>query len=211
MRSNHLVKTVVYLVVAVWALVLFVSGQRISSGFLRPLATVTSVTAYLFMFFELWLWRLPFLHPLLIKRPVIDGSWRAEIISNWKNSDGSSLPPIEGYVVIRQTLFDLSLRLMTKESSSHLVGAEVVCSSDGLYCVSGVYQNQPKFAERGHSPIHYGAVWLQVVETPEGKLEGHYWTDRSTAGTLRLTDREKKKFQDFDSVQSHYKSKEGVG
>ncbi len=29
-------------------------------------------------------------------------------------------------------------------------------------------------------------------------------TDRNTAGELRLTDRQRKKFQDFKSAQAHY-------
>jgi hypothetical protein len=136
--------------------------------------------------------------------PVIDGTWRAELHSNWNDAAGAPIRPIRGYMVIRQTFLNLSLRLLTEESSSHLVGTEIVCTVDGLYCVSGVYRNEPRYQERGHSPIHYGAVWLQVIEKPVHMLEGHYWTDRNTAGELRLTDRHKQKFQDFKAAQSHY-------
>jgi SMODS-associating 2TM, beta-strand rich effector domain len=103
---------------------------------------------------------------------------------------------VEGYVVIRQTFLNLSLRLLTKESSSHLV-TEIVCSVDGLYCVSGVYRNEPRCEDRSHSPIHYGAVWLQVIDTPAQMLEGHYWTDRNTAGEMRLTERQRKEVPGF--------------
>ena len=139
-----------------------------------------------------------------MKRPVLTGTWRAELRSNWKDSSGAPTRPIEGYVVIRQTLLNLSLRLLTKESSSHLVGTEIVCSVDGQYCVSGVYRNEPRFQDRSHSQIHFGAVWLQVIDTPSQKLQGHYWTDRNTAGEMLLTDRQKPKFQDFNSAQSYY-------
>lgn len=198
------VKAIIYTAVAVWAIVLLVSGQKLSSDLLRPVSTVTSVVVLLSIAFELWLWKLPFLHHWLVKRPVIHGTWRAEVRSDWKNATGSAIPPVEGYVVIRQTFLNLSLRLLTKESSSHLVGTEIVCSVDGLYCVSGVYRNEPRYQDRGHSEIHYGAVWLQVIDTPTQKLEGHYWTDRNTAGEMLLTDRQKKKFQDFKSAQAHY-------
>jgi hypothetical protein len=154
--------------------------------------------------FELWLWKLPLLHGWLVKRPVIEGTWRAEVRSDWKDSTGNAIPPVHGYMVIRQSLLNLSLRLLTAESSSHLVGTEIVCTVDGLFCVSGVYRNEPRYRERSHSPIHYGAVWLQVIDTPTHMLEGHYWTDRSTAGELRLTDRQKEKFQGFQSAQAHY-------
>ena len=70
--------------------------------------------------------------------------------------------------------------------------------------VSGVYRNKPRYEDRSHSPIHYGAVWLQVIDTPAQMLDGHYWTDRNTAGEMRLTERQKKKFQDFKFAQAHY-------
>ena len=198
------VKAILYVTVAVWAIALLVSGQNLSSALLRPLSTVSSAVVLLSIAFELWLWKLPFLQGWFVKRPVIEGTWRAELRSNWKDADGAQIPPIQGYVVIRQTLLSLSLRLLTKESSSHLVGTEIVCSADSLYCVSGVYRNEPRYQDRSHSTIHYGAVWLQVIETPAQILEGHYWTDRNTAGEMRLTDRLKTKFQDFNSAQADY-------
>jgi hypothetical protein len=201
---TRFVKAILYTAVAVWAVILFLSGQSISSAVLRPVSMVTSIVVLLSIAFELWLWKLPFLHGWFVKRPVIEGTWRAELRSNWKDVSGAAIPPIHGYMVIRQTFLNLSLRLLTAESSSHLVGTEIVCSDDGLYCVSGVYRNEPSYRNRERSPIHYGAVWLQVIEKPTQKLEGHYWTDRNTAGELRLTDRQKQKFQDFKSAQAHY-------
>src|SRR5712692_4644979 len=177
------VKAIIYTAVAVWAIVLLVSGQKLSSNLLRPVSMVTSIVVLLSIAFELWLWKLPFLHGWLVKRPVIEGTWRAELRSNWKDpASGAVIPPVEGYVVIRQSLLNLSLRLLTKESSSRLVGTEIVCSVDGLYCVSGVYRNEPRYQDRSHSEIHFGAVWLQVIDTPTQMLEGHYWTDRNSAG-----------------------------
>jgi len=101
-------------------------------------------------------------------------------------------------------LLGLSLRLLTAESSSQLMGAEIVRSADGIYCVCGVYRNEPRLQVRGRSPIHYGSLWLQVSEKPAQMLEGHYWTDRKTAGEMRLTDQQKAKFTDFQSAQAHY-------
>jgi len=198
------VKAIIYAAVTVWAIALLVSGQKLSSDLLRPLSTVTSIVVFLAIAFELWLWKLPFLHGWLVKRPVLTGTWCAELRSNWKDASGAPIPAIEGYVVIRQTFLSLSLRLLTKESSSHLVGTEIVCSVDRQYCVSGVYRNEPRYQDRSHSQIHFGAVWLQVIDTPTQMLQGHYWTDRNTAGEMLLTDRRKPEFQDFKSAQAYY-------
>jgi hypothetical protein len=112
------VTAIIYAAVFIWAIALLVTGQKLSSDLLRPLSTVTSIVALLSIVFELWLWKLPFLHGWLVKRPVLTGTWRAELRSNWKDAGGVSIPPIEAYVVVRQTLLNLSLRLLTKESTS---------------------------------------------------------------------------------------------
>lgn len=197
-------KAIIYSTVAIWAIVLLATGQHLSMGWLRPLSTVTSAVLLLGMAFELWLWKLPLLHGWFVKRPVIEGTWRAQLRSNWKDASGAAIPPIEGYVVIRQTLLNLSMRLMTKESASHLVGTEIVCALDGLYCVSGVYRNEPRYQDRTHSQIHFGALWLRVIDTPTQMLEGHYWTDRNTAGEMQLTEKRREKFQDFESARAFY-------
>jgi hypothetical protein len=35
-------------------------------------------------------------------------------------------------------------------------------------------------------------------------LEGHYWTDRNTAGEMQLTEKRREKFQDFESARAFY-------
>ena len=201
---TRFVTAIIYVAVTVWAVIVFVSGQSISSALLRPLSMVTSIVLLLSIAFELWLWKLPFLHNWFVNRPAIDGTWRVELRSNWTDANGVGIQPIHGYMVIRQTFLNLSLRLLTAESNSLLVGTDLVCSPDGQYCVSGVYRNEPNYENRGRSPIHYGAVWLRVIERPTQVLDGHYWTDRNTAGELRLTDRQRQKFQDFAFAQAHY-------
>jgi hypothetical protein len=129
-----------------------------------------------------------------------------ELRSNWKGSAaaGATSPPIEGYMVVRQTFSTLSMRLLTAESQSELVGTEIVCSADRQYCVSGVYRNEPRFEARPKSEIHYGAVWLRIITDPVRQLIGHYWTDRNTAGEMELSNRQSKRFQTFETAKLHY-------
>src|ERR1700733_1854033 len=205
MSSERYIKAIIYVAVLAWTVVLYVNHQAIRSSWLQPLSTVITVVLYAVMAFDLWLWKLPFLHSWFVKRPVIDGVWKVEIRSNWKDpATGAVTSPVEGYMVVRQTFSSLSMRLLTAESSSELVGTEIVCSTDGLYCVSGVYRNEPRFQVRDRSPIHYGATWLRIVEEPRKKMAGHYWTDRQSAGEMELTDRRNKRFHDFQSAQSYY-------
>jgi hypothetical protein len=84
------------------------------------------------------------------------------------------------------------------------VGTEIVCSADGLNFVSGVYRNEPRFQVRERSAIHYGAVWLKVIDEPLKKVIGHYWTDRETAGEMELSNRQKNRFLTFQSARTYY-------
>jgi hypothetical protein len=70
------------------------------------------------------------------------------------------------------------------------VGAEIRKAEDGTYRVTGVYRNEPKLSVRERSPIHYGALVLDVLGDPAKDLAGHYWTDRSTRGELHSTGRQ---------------------
>jgi hypothetical protein len=204
MKPERLTKPVIYLAVSVWTVVLYLNHQTLTPSLLKPLSIVTTAVLYAVMAFDLWLWKLPWLH-WFVKRPVIDGIWKVEIRSNWKDpSTGAQISPVDGYMVVRQTLSTLSMRLLTTESSSELVGTEIVCSADGIYCVSGVYRNEPRFEVRDRSAMHYGAVWLKISDRPPKQLSGHYWTDRKTAGEIYLSDQRSKKLQTFESSKEYY-------
>jgi hypothetical protein len=205
MTSERYIKAIIYIAVLAWTIVLLVNHEAIHSSWLRPLSTVITVVLYAVLAFDLWLWKLPFLHGWFVKRPVIDGIWKVQLRSNWEDpATGKVIPPVAGFMRVRQTFSTLSMRLLTAESSSELVGTEIVCSTDGLYCVSGVYRNEPLFHVRDRSPIHYGAVWLKIIDEPAKKILGHYWTDRESAGEMELTDRRKKNLQTFQSAKTYY-------
>jgi len=207
MTAQRYIKAIIYTAVLAWTVVLYLNHEAIKSPWLTHLSTVITVVLYAVIAFDLWLWKMPFLHDWFVKRPVIDGTWKVELRSNWKDSaaSGATVAPIEGYMVVRQTFSTLSMRLLTAESQSELVGTEIVCSADRQYCVSGVYRNESRFQVRQRSEIHYGAVWLRIITQPTKQLSGHYWTDRATAGEIELISRQPKTFQTFDSAKLYYR------
>ncbi len=206
MSYQRYIKAIIYITVIVWTIVLYADHQSITSGFLKPLSTVTSTVLCFSIAFDLWLWKLPIFQGWLVKRPVVEGTWAVEMHSDWIDpATGAAIGPIKGYMIVRQTLSTLSMRQLTAESSSALVGTELVCTPDGMFCISGVYLNEPAFAFREKSSIHYGAIWLQVaIDDPSKKLQGHYWTDRKTAGSMSLSDRRPKKYQTFSAAEAAF-------
>jgi hypothetical protein len=112
MTAERYIKAIIYVAVLAWTVVLYVNHEAIHSSWLQPLSTVITIVLYAVMAFDLWFWKIPLLHRF-VKRPVIEGSWKVEIRSNWKDPATSTpIPPVEGYMVIRQTFSTLSLRLL---------------------------------------------------------------------------------------------------
>lgn len=183
------ITTILLIAVIMWAAALLVGGIILTPGFARPFSLVTGAVVGAITVFDLWLWRLRWLQGWFVKRPVLRGTWRAVLDSSWKEpGTEETLPAFRGAMVIRQTYSSLSMRLLTGESSSQLLGGEIKRHVDGTYVLVGVYENNPKLKYRNRSPIHYGAVVLSVEGTRPSRITGHYWTDRDTGGHIVLTD-----------------------
>jgi len=189
----------------IWGALLVLEGVAIPAHWIRPLSSVTGIMVLLLICFDVFLWKLPFLQGWFVKRPLIFGTWRVVIRSNWNDpSTGRAVKPIEGYMVIRQTFSSLSLRLYTKESCSELLGVEINGARDGMFRLVGVYRNEPLLSARERSSIHHGALLLQVIGFPSTALKGSYWTDRNTAGEIELSARHKETFDDFESARAAF-------
>jgi hypothetical protein len=197
--------TLLFIAAVVWGVVLLLNGVAVSISWLRPFGIVIAIVMFLLAAFDLYLWKLPILHPWFVNRPVVDGTWRAEIRSHWINPETDrTVDPIAGFMVVRQTFSRLSLRLITVESQSELLGAEMARSDDGSYRIVGVYRNEPRLGIRERSPIHYGGLALEIRGEPPVELIGHYWTDRQTQGEIALSDHRSSHVYDVESGAALY-------
>ncbi len=206
MLSRLHIGTFLGLAVVAWAVVLWTRDIPLTWEYLWPYGLVVSVLAVAATIFERWGWACRIFQGWFVKRPNLQGSWRVELKSDWVNPDtGQIIDPITCYMVVRQTLTTLSMRLMTAESSSWLIAHKIVEENDGVFLVTGVYTNTPKLELRGdRSEIHYGALLLQVLGEPPTSLEGHYWTDRNTRGTMRLSNKKAEMFSAYDKARDQY-------
>jgi hypothetical protein len=202
MISRTHLSAIILVAALVWAILLLIDGVGVSIGWLRHLSAVVAIVLVLITAFDIWLWKLWFLRGWFVKRTNIGGTWHATIRSNWHDpSTGESIPPTDGYMAIHQRYSSLSLRLMTNESTSQLLGAEIIKSLDGTFRIAGVYRNEPRQAARQAGHMHYGAVILDVIGNPPSSLRGHYWTDRGTSGEIDLNSRSKRTFDDYDEAK----------
>jgi hypothetical protein len=197
----HLVP-IVFIAGVVWLILLLVDGVAVELAWLPRLTAVVPVLLVLLGVFDRWLWRHPWLNGWFAKRPVLCGTWEVTLQTEWKNPEtGEVAGPNICYMAVRQTFSCLSMRLMTKESSSELVAERIVQADDGVFRILGVYTNKPKVAVRHRSEIHFGALLLDVHGDPPTALEGHYWTDRTTRGSMHFASRKAEVFGSYDEAR----------
>lgn len=169
-----------------WALLLSANGWVIPHSFFAPLSGVVSVLSVGLMAFDRWLWSLPGINRL-VDRPRLKGTWKGTLHSSWVDPAGlQKVPPIEAYVVIRQTYSTLHVRLFTLESQSITLTATIMRDADEQYSLAGIYSNEPNLSVRERSPIHFGGIRLRIEGQPPMTLSGMYWTDRNTRGEMRF-------------------------
>ena len=205
MRNERQLTVLVYWVAIVWAAASLVGGTVPTLELFKHVSTVAGVVVLSLAAFDKWLWHWPMLRGLLVRRPDLRGTWQVELRSAWRDpATGVETPPIEAYLVVSQTYSTLGMRLFTAESESRLRGAEILANEDETFDGVAVYQNEPKLEFRARSPIHQGALKLCIRGSPPTSLEGHYWTDRGTQGSMSMSKRRPKKFDSFEHAKAAF-------
>jgi len=200
--------TLIGVIFGIWAFFMILSGIAITSEFFKPFSLIVGIVGIILFLFDKLLWKFPIIHSLFVPFPDVSGTWRGQIISTWKNEKtGEPIEPIDAFLVIYQTYSSLNIRMITKESKSDLLSGNIIQNQAGPDKIAGIYNNIPNILVRDKSPIHYGGLLLEIHNGEKTVLEGEYWTDRDTKGTLRFDKRMKNTCDDFNSalslLQSH--------
>ena len=111
---------------ALWATLLLIDGVTVTAHWFRPFSSVVGTMVVLLLGFEKWGWRWKVLHPWFVSQPNIQGTWKGELTSLWTDpATRKGRDPIEVYLVIKQTLSSIRVRLITKESQSDCLVASM--------------------------------------------------------------------------------------
>ena len=129
--------------------------------------------------FNCCIWKLPFLPSWLIWTPNLNGKWDCVIETIYEEKRKK----VNATVTIKQTFTSIFVLMETKESKSTSKNG-LLEKGDGTEQVilTYVYENIPSVQIRGRSQIHFGAVRLEIKD--EKTIEGEYWTDRKSVGSL---------------------------
>ncbi|MFZ3339766.1 MAG: hypothetical protein WA213_02710 [Terriglobales bacterium] len=203
MISNRQLQVLVFTVLAALAVVLFMQGNGVPlKDFYNAFSYVVTAVAFILILWERYLWHWWPFYPYLQKKPDLRGTWKGQLDSNYEDPDvHQRKPPIEVYIVVRQTYSIIDLRLFSAESSSVSLSGGFFSDNADLYTLACTYRNTPTVLRRRKSPISHGGLLLYVRGTPIHQLDGEYWTDRNTAGEIVFTHRADEEAHDFAQAQ----------
>lgn len=192
----HLTAVLVFAAL-IWGTLLVIDGTAVSIALLKPLNPVVGVVMFGLLAFERWLWRWHRLYPWFVSIPDLNGTWKGTFKSDFIDADGSAYPETVSFLVIRQTLSSLSVRLITNRSNSAFASGAIETERDGIKNLVGVYTAHSKALDQLANPPHQGATILRIIGRPPRELEGCYWTDRKSQGELRFTTRIKRQVESY--------------
>lgn len=180
--------TVVGIASVLWLALSIAGAVNGGPGVILALSDLIPLLLILTSAFEHWGWRWGRLHPHVVGQPVVSGTWRGELESFWTDPRTGARPAVKTvYLTIRQTLTTVFVRLLTDESASDQMAGSVEKTASGNWVISYTYANTPKLGLRKRSPLHLGGAALTIYGEPASRIEGEYWTDRDSKGTLTMT------------------------
>lgn len=186
MISQLHLKLLFWLGVGTWVAVLFLNGTNLTPDLMKPSSLALTVVLGAVTVLEKWAWKLRLLHPWFVSTPNLIGTYKGCLDSAWINpATKERHGKVDAYLVVRQTLSTVTIRLITGDSESVtvLAGFREV---DGINELLLTYRNEPKLLLRERSQIHYGGARLSVVGKSSECLSGCYWTDRGSLGELEF-------------------------
>lgn len=203
MLSAGRIRSTIVVAALIWAGLLLAQGADIDGTYVRPLGVVMSLTIVALGLYDRWLWKLGPLHRLQ-KQPILHGTWKGSLQTTWQNPESGEVPgPIEVYMVVRQTCSSIAFSMCTAESRSRSVSAALDDSESGAWVLSGTYINTPQMLLQDRSRVHRGSAVLEVHQGSTIIIEGCYWTDRDSKGSLRFTEH-------ADSLPTHFDHARGT-
>jgi len=203
MKSQNLIKYVSYTVSGIYALILFILGVRLPNVAVKLLSALPLALVLLFIFFDRWLWRRRPFWCFVRRRPRLSGTWRGLLttISLDDNCNETSVE-IPVFFEIRQTFSEVSIALMSRESESRSLTAELVSDSHERFTLWYQYQGVPGIGVRTRSPIHFGGARVDISERNPMTFTGEYWTDRMTRGSYTAELISAKFLGSFDAAEA---------
>jgi hypothetical protein len=205
MKNVRQIKCLIFVLSALWALILLAQGIVVPLSFFKPLNYIVLAALMIIFAFDKWMWKWrPIRFIFSIHTPVLNGTWKGTLLSSWINpATGSGIPPINAFLSVTQTYSFINVKLLTRESSSDLLNG-TIDENKGVFRLLGTYLNEPRMSVRDRSQIHFGSIAISVHEGNPPRLEGKYWTDRDTKGEMHFDQRINDLYTSFEDCEKAF-------
>jgi hypothetical protein len=172
-------RAIILAAAVLWGLIALVSGETLKWVWARPLGLIAAILVLGIFVFDRWVWRWPLVRRIT-RRPVIHGTWKAELRSSYKPRADEA---IEAYLVIRQTYSTICVDMLFDRSGSTSMSGDLV-RENGKCALYYVFRSEKQTLERDENPPARGAAQLTVAMKPSLHLEGDYWMEHGTHGRV---------------------------
>lgn len=194
MMKNLKTSNFVFLLVGIsavsWFFLSIFTGVKLSNtiDFFKLVPNVVTIDSIAMFIFTKWLWRCRIFKKWLVPFPYLGGTWVGNIYSDWINSKtGQSIPPIPVMLTIRQSFFNISCLMQTGEMKSYsYIEGFLIDEDRQIKQLSYSYTSKPRIILNNRSLPHDGTIVFDIIEQPNRKLIGRYWTERNTKGEVEL-------------------------
>lgn len=205
MKKDEL-KIIISISIAAATIISFLYVTLLKQSFIlqnivRGLSFGLTLTTFFWTFYFSYAWKWS-LFDLIFYRPNLNGTWAGTLISDWKDDNGNTHPPIEIYLVIRQSF----LRIHFTTFTNNFVGvsyAETLSlnKEKGLKNVTYLYRKDT--SQNNEEVLREGATELRLILTEKKKkLEGKYWSNIKTQGKVCVEFRSSKQVDSFEDAQT---------
>ncbi len=201
MRLSPRTHIVAVVVVVVFTVGIWLSGDGVELGWLRFYSAAVFLAAAVVELWDRILWRVPIIQRLGARPRNVRGTWKGRLTSYWVDpATGRSPPAKTVYFAVRQTGTTVSAVLFTNQLKSYSTLASVRHTA-GSSSLDYLYVGRPEMKYEEGNRMHHGSASLDIVGQPATRLAGRYWTDRDSRGELEFVERRPQVAEDYQSAE----------
>ncbi|GMO45549.1 MAG: hypothetical protein Ta2G_00480 [Termitinemataceae bacterium] len=191
-----------------WIVLSFIKDKKLSNivDFFELISDVATIDTIAIFIFTKWLWKCRIFKKWLVPFPNLNGTWTGNIYSDWINPETNQpTPPIPVMLTIKQTFFNISCLMQTTEMKSYSnIEGFSIDEDRQIKQITYSYTSRSRIVLNQRSPPHDGTIVFDILEKPDRKLKGRYWTERKTKGEITLTFHSKELYDDLvPEINSH--------
>jgi hypothetical protein len=198
MPSSTGTRIAIFLSAAIALVAVWVTTGKFDVTYTKAIVSASSIVIIGLLAFDSWAWRFwPF--RLVVSKPILHGTWKLEQRTSYEPRANEMM---EAYLVIDQRFSGIrQIRGLYEISTSHSLTADLAV--DRSQCtLSFIFRSEAGTMHRDSNPPSRGASVLQVGRHPWLHLQGDYWMERGTKGSVESVGYSRKLYGTFASAQS---------